>query len=206
MDIGNSLPVQWLGPDAFTVVDLGSIPGWGTKIAKATWHCQKNKQTKPPDGWINKVWLIHTREYDSAFIKKEGTLSHTMTGRKLEDITLSDVSESVSRSVVSDSLRPHGAHQAPLSMDFSWQRYWRGLPFPSPATVTERQILCDCAHMRLPRWLSGKEAACQHKRRGFHLWVWKIRWRRKWQPTPEFLPGKSHGQRSLAGYSSWGCK
>ena len=34
--------------------------------------------------------------------------------------------------------------------------------------------------------------------------VRKIPWRRKWQPTPIFLPGKSHGQRSLAGYSSWG--
>ena len=33
--------------------------------------------------------------------------------------------------------------------------------------------------------------------------VRKIPWRRKWQPTPVFLPGKSHGQRSLAGYSSW---
>ena len=31
-------------------------------------------------------------------------------------------------------------------------------------------------------------------------------WRRKWQPTPEFLPEKSHGQRSLAGYSPWGHK
>ena len=31
-------------------------------------------------------------------------------------------------------------------------------------------------------------------------------WRRKWQPTPVFLPGKSHGQRSLAAYSLWGCK
>ena len=31
-------------------------------------------------------------------------------------------------------------------------------------------------------------------------------WRRKWQPAPIFLPGKSHGQRSLAGYSPWGCK
>ena len=30
-------------------------------------------------------------------------------------------------------------------------------------------------------------------------------WRRKWQPTPVFLPGKSHGQKSLAGYSPWGC-
>ena len=35
----------------------------------------------------------------------------------------------------------------------------------------------------------------------FSPWVRKISWRRKWQPTPVFLPGKSHGQRSLAGYS-----
>ena len=33
--------------------------------------------------------------------------------------------------------------------------------------------------------------------------VGKIPWRRKWQPTPVFLPGKSYGQRSLAGYSPW---
>ena len=37
-------------------------------------------------------------------------------------------------------------------------------------------------------------------------WVRKVSWRRKWQPTPVFLPGESHGQRCLAGYSSWGCK
>jgi len=35
---------------------------------------------------------------------------------------------------------------------------------------------------------------------------WEIPWRRKWQPTPVFLPGKSHGQRSLASYSPWGNK
>ena len=34
-------------------------------------------------------------------------------------------------------------------------------------------------------------------------WVGKIPWRRKWQPTLVFLPGKSHEQRSLAGYNSW---
>ena len=33
-----------------------------------------------------------------------------------------------------------------------------------------------------------------------------MHWRRKWQPTPEFLAGESHGQRSLAAYSPWGCK
>ena len=34
----------------------------------------------------------------------------------------------------------------------------------------------------------------------------KIPWRRKWQPSPVFLPGNFHGQRSLAGYSPWGPK
>ena len=40
----------------------------------------------------------------------------------------------------------------------------------------------------------------------FSPWVGRILWRRKWQPTPLFLPGKSHGQRSLENYSPWGCK
>ena len=43
-------------------------------------------------------------------------------------------------------------------------------------------------------------------RPGFDPWVRKIPWRRKWQPTPVFLPGKSHGQKSLAGYGPWGHK
>ena len=41
---------------------------------------------------------------------------------------------------------------------------------------------------------------------GFDPWVRKILWRRKWQPTPVFLLGKFHRQRSLAGYSPWDCK
>ena len=40
----------------------------------------------------------------------------------------------------------------------------------------------------------------------FNPWVRKISWRRKWRPTPVFLPEKSHGQRSLVGYSPWGHK
>ena len=40
----------------------------------------------------------------------------------------------------------------------------------------------------------------------FDPWVGKIPWRRILQPTPVFLPGESHGQRSLVGYSPWGLK
>ena len=58
----------------------------------------------------------------------------------------------------------------------------------------------------LPWRLSCKESACQCRRLKFDLWVWKIPWRRKWQPLPVILPGESHGQRSLAGYSPQVCR
>ena len=51
-----------------------------------------------------------------------------------------------------------------------------------------------------------KKICLQYRRCSFDPWIGKILWRRKWQPTPVFLPGKSHGQRSLGGYSPWGCK
>ena len=60
-----------------------------------------------------------------------------------------------------------------------------------------------------PSGASDKESACQCrrlKRHGFNPWVGKIPWSRKWQPTQVFLPGKFHGQRSLAGCSPWGHK
>jgi len=55
-------------------------------------------------------------------------------------------------------------------------------------------------------WLSGEEPTCQCRRLRFDPWVEKMPWRRKWQPTSVFMPGKSHGQRRPAGYSSWGRK
>ena len=58
-----------------------------------------------------------------------------------------------------------------------------------------------------PGGTSGQESTCQcsrHMRHGFSPWVGKISWRRAWQTTPVFLPGESHGQRSLEGYSPQG--
>ena len=55
----------------------------------------------------------------------------------------------------------------------------------------------------------NEKPACQCrrcKRLGFHPLIGKIPWRRAWQPTPGFLPGKSHRERSLEGYSPWGCR
>ena len=52
----------------------------------------------------------------------------------------------------------------------------------------------------LTRWCSGKESASHCRRLVFNPW------RRKWQPTPVLLPGKSHGRRAIVGYSPWGHK
>ena len=58
--------------------------------------------------------------------------------------------------------------------------------------------------MGFPGGSDSKESACG--RPGFDPWVGKFPWRRKWQPTPVFLPGESQGQRSLAGYCPWSRK
>ena len=67
----------------------------------------------------------------------------------------------------------------------------------------------DKASQGFPGGSSGKESACECRRSRrccFGPWVGKMPWKRKWQPAPVFLPGESHGQRSLAGCSPWGRK
>ena len=121
------------------------------------------------------------------------------------------------------------AYQAPLSMGFSRQEYRSGVPLPSPLCILQiskcpehkqwwffilfseskfwllwlpwTTVSVSPAPWGLRSWLSGKEFNCQFRRWGFSPWVGKIFWRRKWQLTPVFLPGKCHGQRSLVGYS-----
>ena len=59
--------------------------------------------------------------------------------------------------------------------------------------------------VRTLEWLASSFSSGQCSRRGFSL-VWKILWRRKWQSSLVFLPGKSRVQTSLEGYSAWGHK
>ena len=83
---------------------------------------------------------------------------------------------------------------------FSWQSWFQ-------LKLVPKQIYASTC--MFPGGSSGKEPACQCsrcKRHGFDSWVGKIPWRRAWQPIPAFLPGESHGQRSLAGYSLWSVK
>ena len=60
--------------------------------------------------------------------------------------------------------------------------------------------------MGFPGGSEVKASACNAGDLGLIPGSGKIPWRRKWQPKPVLLPGKSHGQRSMVGYSPWGCK
>ena len=71
---------------------------------------------------------------------------------------------------------------------FSCTYIYKGFP---GGTVAKKKSTCQCR---------------RYQRLGFVPWVRKIPWRRKWQPSPVFLPGKFHGQKILAGYSPWGRK
>ena len=70
----------------------------------------------------------------------------------------------------------------------------------------ETNCVPHATDLKASQGVSGKESACQCRRCRFDPWFRKIPWRRKWQPAPVFLPGKSHGQRSLVGYILQGHK
>ena len=75
-------------------------------------------------------------------------------------------------------------------------------------TLSSLSYFYQCPHhySGFPGGTSGKEPACQCRRCKFDALGQEDPWRRKWQPTPVFLPGKFHGQRSLGVYSPWSCR
>ena len=86
-------------------------------------------------------------------------------------------------------------HKTWEQMFSTWWGNWT-----SESTSGKRRFSLHKPFLGLPSRLRGKEPALQCTRRGFEPWVRKIPWRRKRLPTPVFLPGKAHGQRSLAGH------
>ena len=85
---------------------------------------------------------------------------------------------------------------------------WVGCPLDAPGSDPHHQYATISEYLQpgLPWCPRGKESACQCRKRGFDPWVGKIPSRGKRQSTPVFLPGNPHAQRSLVGYSPWGCK
>ena len=96
------------------------------------------------------------------------------------------------------------SHSSILAWRFSWMEEPGGLQSVGSQRVGHDWVtkLNWCVR----RWCSGKESTWQYRRWRFDPWVRKIPWRRKWQLTPVFLPGKFHGQMSLVGCSPWGPK
>ena len=86
------------------------------------------------------------------------------------------------------------------------------LPVPSSIQASQAPWVFFCFlffllyHLFISLVVNCKESPCSRYRRWeFHPWVKKISWRAR-QPIPVFLPGESHGQRSLAGHGSWSHK
>ena len=73
--------------------------------------------------------------------------------------------------------------------------------------ICQREEIILCTFNPRPAWWLRWQRIClQCRKPGFNSWVGKIPWRREWRPTPVFLHGEFHGQKSLAGYSPWGHK
>ena len=106
-------------------------------------------------------------------------------------------------------LTPH-QEPCPTGEQQSWgSRPWQQEKEGAPGSITSGQFCRFRKNMK--KWSfrggsDGKESTCQCRGPGFDPWVRKIPWRRAWQPTPVFLPGESHGQRSLVGNHRWGCE
>ena len=117
-------------------------------------------------------------------------------------------------------------HQAPPSMEFSRQEYWSGLPLPSPGDLPDpgvepRSIAGRCFTISATREVPFQCIDVSYclfiycftfglllfSGFGWYIFVYvmyipvMIPWTRAWQPAPIFLPGESHGQRSLTGYT-----
>ena len=73
-------------------------------------------------------------------------------------------------------------------------------------SLDKQQSVLHAYCFLFPGGSDSKESTYQSRGLGFDPWVGKIPWRREWLPIPVFLPGESHGQRSLVGYSPRGRK
>ena len=89
---------------------------------------------------------------------------------------------------------PNAAHQV-------WTALEHAVEQPELCETSQKTKRAYYPMTRLPSLLMQEIERC-----GFDSWARKILWRRAWHPTPVFLPGESHGQRSLVGYSPRGHK
>ena len=78
---------------------------------------------------------------------------------------------------------------------------WAAIDMTGTRRVTISQFAQDCPNLGHPWWLRQQTICLQCRRPVFDPWIWKIVWSSEQLPTPVFLPGEFHRQRSLTGYS-----
>ena len=93
------------------------------------------------------------------------------------------------------------------SLPFGWKGHIPSIELSGdPCGSSDCLRRWHCLYCSLPWYHRWQRIYLQCDRPGFDPWVKRIPQRREWQPTPIFLPGESHGQRSLVGYRPWSCK
>ena len=171
-------------------------------------------------GWFSWLWLAKVRPRDLLVVHRLWSLDLSRVSLGTLPFPERENLQGMGRWMHAKSLQsclicnPMAvACQAPLSMGFSWQEYWSGLPCPPPRDLPDSGI--KSTSLSSPA-LAG-EFFTTSATWGWRCPVFSERviggWirlllarmrRRQWHPTPVPLPGKSHGRRSLVGCSLWG--
>ena len=146
-------------------------------------------------GNSNRLW---------AFIQ----ITQPMSDIRIESFT----SDAPSIALLMTPVMAHGGIQGrerPLTSGAAWFLPLVSIPWCPVMAQPLGACSVDISHVNCSCFPGGSVIktlpanAGRHRRCRFNPWVRKIPWRKKWQPTPAFLPGKFNGQRSLAGYSTW---
>ena len=166
-------------------VSLGLLPTAGGGLVRGFWL--------PRTGLRRPVcWLVINQYYQK--------IKASLVAQTVKSLPAVHVSVGERRSVMSDSLCPQGLfspwNSPGQNTGVGSLSLLQGI-FPTQGSNPGR-LYC--------RWILYQLSHQGSRRPGFDPWVRKIPWRRKWQPTWVFLPGESHGQRSLAGNTPWGRK
>ena len=183
---------------------VGSIPDWRTKILPASEQLSAGASAAKPTPQLEPLrrnGRAHAPQARPGSAEETHSLKNSKRG-KWDRVLVYKYSQLGQGTLFSASLA--------LSMVFDTKGFACTVSFnpTSPIII----LLYPFYRQWLPRWLSGERIYLQCRRRRRHrrpeldAWIRKIPWRRKWHPTPVFLPGKPHGQRSLLGYSPWVAK
>ena len=166
---------------------------WGKRGSNHGREIGRKKQKDQPSGRVN---IFFPKQLRNCFPFNLVSLS----GRRDGDLQRLHFSEKLD-----SRMRMEAGRLPTLTVEEPGQEPPGTLPVLYPVLVS---LSCGNKYHGLPRWLSGKESACQCRRRGFDPWARKIPWRRKWQTPSTILAWKTPwteapGRLQSMGWQSW---